>query len=370
MPGGMQFSLTPTRIMQGRITDVDCDRWCLEVGKLFTVERMMDVPFATPYVGFKGEGINFMPEVGGVVWICDPSDSRQSFVLAWSPPARTKEDFNGEGGARPDFTCNRQKLNPGDISLTGADRNFVTLRRGGLLELGANKLCQRVFIPVGNIIRDIAQRYEIQTIPGELKFECASNEDHKNGKAPTRIRVTAKKYANDEKDVAEMILGEDPDAPGTGVISLKVFDTALGGLASCEIKLKETGDLTCTMLKGTLTVKAKAIALTALQAMTFTAGALLTLSAPQLAIACSSGGGGINFPGDGSVGLKASRIKMQSSNVELCEGATESVMKGDTAFQWILSHRHIIPNAGFTGAVDPSQMNGLKAAMSTKVKTG
>jgi len=262
-------------------------------------------------------------------------------------------------------------MNPGDIMLSGADRNFVALRRGGLLEMGANKLCQRVFIPIGNIIRDIAQRYEILSIPGELKFECDANEDHEDGKAPTRLRIKVKKYANDDDTLAEMLMGEDPDQPGTGVIAFQIFDSSLPTkLASCKIEIKETGDITCNMAKGGLTITAKTITLTGIQNVTISAGTALSLAAPQLTIACSSGGGGISFPGDGTVGIRSSKISMQSSDVSLCDGATEPSVKGRTLMNWVLNHRHFVPGVGFTVAVDPSQWASFGECLSTKVKVG
>lgn len=50
------------------------------------------------------------------------------------------------------------------------DDNFVILRRGGVLQLGATELAQRIFIPLNNQVIDISQNYEHINAGGAISW--------------------------------------------------------------------------------------------------------------------------------------------------------------------------------------------------------
>src|SRR4051812_45939524 len=100
---------TPARIHQAKVLDVNVANWTLSVHTEFTQKPLTDIPFAVPYMHpNNGEGIYFMPEVGSICWLCEPSDGGKGFIIAWAPPSV-------DGPAQ--FRGHRQDLNPGDIYL-------------------------------------------------------------------------------------------------------------------------------------------------------------------------------------------------------------------------------------------------------------
>src|SRR5688572_8640016 len=124
----------PVRIERARVVNVNINEYTVDARtEMAPYKPKFDIPWMVPYTHFsQGEGINFMPEVGSTCFICEPSeDGRDSFVLGWIMP--------DEGGA---YRAGRELINPGDIHFTTRDGNFVTIRRGGIVQIGATPVCQ------------------------------------------------------------------------------------------------------------------------------------------------------------------------------------------------------------------------------------
>jgi len=88
-------------------------------------------------------------------------------------------------------------MNPGDIALTGRDENFLFLRRGGVLQIGATAMTQRLYLPVGNYIKDFAENYQMQTPAGELHWTVRRQELDPAGKAAGYWELQLNEYAQD-----------------------------------------------------------------------------------------------------------------------------------------------------------------------------
>ena len=190
-------TLTETLVQYGRVLDVDVDNYTVSVSTEFGKKPFTGIAFATPYQHFaNGEGIYFMPEVGSVCWICEPSDGGRPFVLAW---ASTQ--------VKGDHTANKMQLNPGDIYLGTRDENFMILRRGGVVQIGGGPLSQRIYMPIKNTIRDLCENYSLNTIGGNLIWSVGRTEETTDGKAPTMLIVEARQYANDKNPVATLTVG-------------------------------------------------------------------------------------------------------------------------------------------------------------------
>ena len=166
----------PSYIHQAKILDVNITNWTLSVHTEFTQKPLTDIPFAVPYMHpNNGEGIYFMPEVGSICWLCEPSDGGKGFVIAWAPPS-----VDGPG----QFRGHRQDLNPGDIYLGTRDENFLILRRGGVVQIGGTGLCQRMFLPINNTIKDFCENYGLHTLGGDLEWTVNREETIDNGHRP------------------------------------------------------------------------------------------------------------------------------------------------------------------------------------------
>jgi hypothetical protein len=160
-------------------------------------------------------------------------------------------------------------MNPGDIAINTRDGNHIILRRGGAIQIGATPIAQRLYLPLGNVIRDFAQNYHLTTPGGELSWELAKDEGIAGG-TPTRWVLKAKEYAEQNNKAGEevptvrVVIGtslpkKDPDKtegqsnlrlstleePGTPVVELDItipgekessFNIAIDGGGNTTIK--------------------------------------------------------------------------------------------------------------------------------------
>lgn len=194
-------------IIHGRVLNVNMVNWTVDVISQFDRHYYFDVQVGSAYLHYNnGEGIYCMPEVGAVVMLCVPSDSSPPYVCAFVAPmevangdgkfnnpdnsvvttqqgtqeANTSDvaDDDAPAGTRSrggavsnpkadaSFAAGRPTANPGDIIMRTRDGNFIALRRGGVIEIGATELAQRLFIPIGNKIIDVSEEYEHDNVGG------------------------------------------------------------------------------------------------------------------------------------------------------------------------------------------------------------
>lgn len=208
----------PALIQRGRVYAVDVRNYTVDIISEYTYAITPDVPFASPYAHYSnGEGINFMPEVGATCWYCKTSDN-QVFVLGFTPPTE-------EGG----FRGGRPLLSPGDIHLSTRNGNFVTLKRGGVVQVGSNAICQRVYFPIKNIIRDFAENYELHTFGGDLIWSVDRQENDSDGHRMSSFVVKVKEFADDPNDdpIALLKIGSHGDSDKT-ILTLETRDKGAG----------------------------------------------------------------------------------------------------------------------------------------------
>lgn len=199
------------RCEEGVVTDVNRNSHTVTVETRHTAKRVDDITPLVPYHHYEnGEGISHLPEVGAICMLGWPSDSTPPFIMGYKPAAsvRTSEDQeNPEGtdleGEPVDeavsFRSKRLDMNPGDIALTTRDENFVILRRGGVIQIGATPISQRVYIPVLNFIRDFAENYRMDTFGGDVSWLVERDESDAGGDAPATYILHLNTHAQDEK---------------------------------------------------------------------------------------------------------------------------------------------------------------------------
>jgi hypothetical protein len=191
------------------ITDVNRANWTCSLQTIHSQKSMRDVQWASPYHHYRqGEGFHFMPEPGAYCFVAMPVDGSPAFVMSFVAPPAQKEAVgddpvratNDPAGSSTDvsYQSNRLDLNPGDIALTTRDENFLILRRGGIVQLGATPLAQRVMIPVRNFVRDFAENYEMVTPAGEVSWIIDRPEFDPAGKAPCSWSFQLREFATDE----------------------------------------------------------------------------------------------------------------------------------------------------------------------------
>lgn len=229
------------RVVTVNIRDFTCD-----VTTEFTFKNKFDIPFMTPYCNqIQGEGMNFMPEVGAMCWICEPSEEeREAFILGWT--------MVDEGGS---YRGGRELLNPGDLHFKTRDGNFLFLRRGGIVQIGATPVCQRVYLPIRNIIQDFAENYELHTPAGDLTWKVLRKEEDAAGKQACTYTLACKEFSDDpnEDTVAVLKMGSHGEANDT-ILSLLTRDKGGGTTQTC-LEINKAGELSWTVKKLTLKVQ-------------------------------------------------------------------------------------------------------------------
>ena len=177
-----QAGHVPARLIHGKIVDVHPKTWTVDFYSTYDGVRLLDLRIGGPYLHFaQGEGISVMPDIGAQCYVCIPSDSSPPYVDAFVMPMEsvsTEEDnapagtrMRSSGGEAVDasFAGGRTTPKPGDIFLQGRDGNFVRLHRGGVVQIGAGPLAQRIYLPLNQVF-DIAEEYVMRTAAGMQRW--------------------------------------------------------------------------------------------------------------------------------------------------------------------------------------------------------
>jgi hypothetical protein len=208
-------------IVEAKIIDLNIARWTVDVVTSFDQKFYLNVQVSSNYMNpTRGEGIYIFPEIGSKCHVCIPSDGPPPFVLDFIMPQETLPDTSTEeaptgtnslGGATQSpetdatFAGGRRRPKPGDIVIRGRDGNFAILHRGGVLQLGASSLAQRIYIPLQNIIKDISQNYHHHNVGGSINWAVATGPSEDN--PPTSWKQTLRLHANEEKATIRIARG-------------------------------------------------------------------------------------------------------------------------------------------------------------------
>jgi hypothetical protein len=90
-------------------------------------------------------------------------------------------------------------MNPGDMGMTTRDGNFLFVRRGGVVQLGAGPLCTRIYLPIRNFIRDVAENYTMDTLGGAVEWITSRDEEDPSGQASSSWTMCLREFAQDQK---------------------------------------------------------------------------------------------------------------------------------------------------------------------------
>jgi len=227
------YGATPAYIHEGRVVDVNFVNWTVSVWSQFDMRYWPDIQVASPYLHpSRGEGIYVMPEVNSKVLVCIPSDGPPPFVIGFiasmerSGRDTVQGDAEGEGDDNTDsaggmggstYALGRKRAKPGDIFMRGRDGNFMILHRGGVLQIGATDIAQRIYIPLRNLVTDISQNYEHFNSGGSINWGISVGETSDNPE--TEWRQVFRLYANDERADIRVAAGKvhqplpEPAAP-------------------------------------------------------------------------------------------------------------------------------------------------------------
>lgn len=299
-------SSQPASVYRAQIMSVNTRDYTVDVQyESYPYSTHLDIPWMSPYLHQnQGEGVAVMPEVGSTVWICQPSESgRDAFVLGWTPVQ--------ESGT---YRAGRQLLNPGDLHFSTRDGNFVFLRRGGIVQIGSTPICQRLYIPIRNIIRDFAENYELSTPAGDLTWEVLRAEDSGDGHQACLYTLACKEFSDDPNTnpLALLKMGSHGNGNDT-ILTLETRDKG-GGSVKTSLTISKSGKVQWTVqddvilgLKGNFTSTiSKKMTVTSTEDMSLTSKANVLVKGAQ--IHASSGGATLDLTG--SAALDGSAVNL------------------------------------------------------------
>lgn len=184
----------PAEIVQAKVVNVNMVNYTVDVYAQFDQKRYFDIQVMSPYLHYsQGEGMSVMPEPGAKCVVCLPSDSTSPFVMGFvmplevvdlatpdAPSGTTSQSSPGASSSGASFAGGRPKASPGDMYLRTRDNNFIILHRGGVLQIGATNLAQRIYIPLNHVIADFSQIYEHFNAGGSVRWGLQQNADENN----------------------------------------------------------------------------------------------------------------------------------------------------------------------------------------------
>lgn len=237
-------------IETARVLSVNTDKWTVDCASDTGNRQFLEIPISAPYLHYaNGEGIYAMPEVGALVWVCTPSGGEFAapFVMGFQAPHDLLEDG---------YRAGRPTLNPGDIALKTRDENFVLLRRGGVVQIGATSMAQRIYLPIQNFIRDFAENYQLFSLAGSMEWVTDRDDKTTEGAAPTSFILKAKSAANQPGHVAKLQMGfHKADDPTT--LTLQIFESgAEDAVQKVSLTIQRDGNV-AWILEGGWTLEAE-----------------------------------------------------------------------------------------------------------------
>jgi hypothetical protein len=195
----------PAHVFEARIVDVNMKNWTVDCASVFDRRFWGDIQVASPYMNAAaGEGMFVVPEVGAKCHVCLPSDSTPPFVLDFI--MASEKLMTGDKATGFTYGGGRDRPKPGDIVLKGRDGNFCILHRGGVLQVGATALSQRVYIPLGNLITDISESYNHFNSGGSINWGVRATAP--SDELDTEFRQAFRVYANDEFADVRLAVGK------------------------------------------------------------------------------------------------------------------------------------------------------------------
>jgi len=252
-------------IIQGKVVNVNLVNWTVDITSQYDRKRYFEIQVAAPYLHYNnGEGIYAVPEVGASCMVCLPSDSSPPFVLAFIMPFTSVDSSTSDApqgtqshGTPQNFAVDasfdggRVAPKPGDLVLRTRDNNFLILHRGGVLQLGATELAQRIYIPLNNLVTDISENYAHHNASGSVTWGLQDGPSQSN--FPSQYMHSFRVFANDEAadirvfagDVRTPI-GESSSGDQTDLDALKIGDDPKNNPIIYEVAVAKTGFVATT----------------------------------------------------------------------------------------------------------------------------
>ena len=346
------------------MTDVNRAAWTCTVETRHSDKSMYDVQALSPYHHYRGgEGFHHLPEVGAVVMVGWPSDNTPPFIMGYKgvPAQVTSSSEDTPAGASADgepvdqavsFRSGRPDMNPGDIGFTTRDGNFVILRRGGVLQLGATASAQRIYLPLLNYIKDFSENYSLNSFAGDVSWTVDRPESDPGGDAPATHVVHINGAAQDEKATVRIrhmsLPGEGDRSAWEVQVADKGIDRNTGVVENETYTLKVLVDGTKTEMSASRTVTVDGDDVLEVDGdRTVTVGGTSQLNANQIELVAR-----------GVASIVGSAVKLGASD------ASEPAPLGFTLVEWLAGAVWVV--SGTSATLSPASLATLPRILASK----
>jgi hypothetical protein len=347
------------RCEEATIVDVDRQNWTVRVITRFTDKEPDDVQILSPYLHHVGgEGFHHLPEPGATCYVAFPNDNTPAFIMGYKGVAGVvqSESTEGEGGSAVSFRSRRPRMDPGDIGITGRDGNFIMMRRGGVVEVGATALAQRIYLPMKNYIKDFCENYEMQTLAGDVAWTVSRVENDPSGNAPASYVFHMNEYAQDAKASVRITHYPPPETEGTVKVATEIT------IAPSGID-RETGEVTGAVYRLSILSDGSVNELTGERAVKVEGSDTLEVSG-DIAYTAS---GDVTFDAGGTATFKGTTVVLDGRTLLGGSDAASPGVRGDKLVQWLAQQVWTVSLASMTAVPSPASATQLQRALSTKV---
>ena len=348
----------PALVETVRISNVNLNDWSIDCVSEFGYKRYFDIQVMSPYFHFaNGEGIYVMPEVGALAWLCRPSQGRfgAPFLMGFQSP------YDEDNAS---FRSGRQTLNAGDIMLRTRDENFIVLRRGGVIQIGATPTAQRIYLPIQNFIKDFCENYQLFTFGGEMTWTTERDDQTTEGNAQTKLTYKVKSTADEPSHVLELTMGSHGDGEPVK-LNLQVYDNGTNDRKlKADLKITNEGDVVWDIEQDwQMTVKRDILCTTEDGDITMDAAGKGTWSAQKAVLVKSSQDEATLDGQKKAVVTSATTAEIEAPQIKLGSGASsEPVVKGQKLVKVLTSLINQIAAFQFVAPLIPASPAPVVAA--------
>lgn len=355
------------RVETGYIADVDRSLHTVKVSTEHSGKDPEDLQIATMYTTAEGDFAGVLPEVGAKCILAFLSDNTPPVVLGFiadpfairatgDEPARLTSEPEGSP-TNVSYKGNRPQLNPGDQAFVTRDGNHLILRRGGVLELGANSICKRFYLPIKNHMRDVCENYSIDTFGGSLEWTTVRAENDPSGDAPCSWSMVLNEHAQDAK--ASVLVQHLPVlAPGASDKAAWKVVVAPEGID------RQTKDVTGAVYEYTVTLEGDQIEVLASRTVTVDGDDSLEVSGDRTVTVDGDDsltvGGDLSYEARGAAVFDGDRVLLGG------QSAVEPALMGLAFIQWLGSAQWQV--AGSVATISPASLASLRNALTQKVR--
>lgn len=202
--------LAPPSVVRGVVVAVNSQNYSCRVA--FDSQHDLDDVYwlsASNHLD-RGAGINVMPEPGDMCWAAFPADGSIPFILGFMTLG-DQENGTGETPTDISYKGQRPALNPGDIHMGTRDGNFMILRRGGIVQIGASYTAQTAYIPIEGLIRSYFMKYHGFSPLGEVVWDHARIDQTTTiteaSDIPVLLKFSCRDKLQDKKSSVEIRMG-------------------------------------------------------------------------------------------------------------------------------------------------------------------